>query len=146
MLCLHILLHNLIPFIILMECFIFPAPSLPPPRLPGRQEGQLRAAVPLPKSTASKDEGPLFIALPGLLLSDRFHFTYIEKVCSVHFRAMPAPQSCSLTMVKLVWSLLKLQLDSLHDFQVFKFKLFSTFQKHVENLCLSNGLVAQQTL
>lgn len=114
--------------------FYIPSLSFLTPLLPGRQEGQLRAAVPLPKLTASKDEGPLFIALPGLLLSNRFHFTSIEKMCSVHFRAMPAPQSRSMTMEKLLWSVLKIQLGSFRDFVVFKFKLFPTFQKYVENI------------
>lgn len=46
----------------------FPSPQLCSP-FTGRQESWLKAAVPLPKPTASKDERPPLIALPGLLLS-----------------------------------------------------------------------------
>ncbi len=79
----YMLQYNIIPFIILMECFIFPlfhfsplSPSLSrSPRLcsrfTGRQEGWRGAAVPQPKLTASEDERPPLIALPGLLLSNQ---------------------------------------------------------------------------
>lgn len=80
----YMLQNNIIPFIVLVVCFIFPlfhfsplypsvcslpAPSCAPSLQAGRQEGWLRTAVPLPKLIASKDERPPLIALPGLLLS-----------------------------------------------------------------------------
>lgn len=72
----------------LLHCFL----SQPPVVLQftGRQEGWLLTAVRLPKLTASKDERPPLIALPGLLLSKQFPSHPLRKCvqCSL--------QSCQL--------------------------------------------------
>lgn len=52
----------------LLHSVLSPSPQLCS-QFTGGQEGWLRAAVPLPKPTASQDERPPLIALPGLLLS-----------------------------------------------------------------------------